>query len=142
MKPVQAQDAPIRGQLRDAVGIGGTTGAMAEPWILEAPSVFQFPEQVAENGGAGGQATPEGGPVAVVAKRSRICQHCLTCGHKMRMGPFKRQPRALFGIRGGDSLHLTRGSQARCPDTKGKKRDKKLSRAVRMRRGRRSSRGL
>ena len=100
MQPVQAQDAPIRGQLRAPVDIGGTAGAMAVPWLLEAPSVFEFPGQIAENGGAGSQAAPEGVPVATVAKRSRICQHCFTCGHKMRVGPFKDHKQFLASGRG------------------------------------------
>ena len=81
--------------------IGGTAGAVAEPWLLEAPSVFQFPEQIADNGGAAGEPAPESGPVATVPKRFRICQHCLTCGHKMRKGPFKEHHKQFLASGGG-----------------------------------------
>ena len=81
--------------------IGGTAGAVAEPWLLEAPSVFQFPEQIADSGGAAGEPAPESGPVATVPKRFRICQHCLTCGHKMRKGPFKEHHKQFLASGGG-----------------------------------------
>ena len=81
--------------------IGGTAGAVAEPWLLEAPSVFQFPEQIADNGGAAGEPAPESGPVVTVPKRFRICQHCLTCGHKMRKGPFKEHHKQFLASGGG-----------------------------------------
>ena len=81
--------------------IGSTAGAVAEPWLLEAPSVFQFPEQIADNGGAAGEPAPESGPVATVPKRFRIFQHCLTCGHKMRKGPFKEHHKQVLASGGG-----------------------------------------
>ena len=90
--------------------IGGTAGAVAEPWLLEAPSVFQFPEQIADNGGAAGEPAPESGPVATVPKRFRICQHCLTCGHKMRKGPFKEHHKQFLASGGGQSALYERSS--------------------------------
>lgn len=62
---------------------------MAEPWVLGAPSAFKFPEPMVESPGAGGQAAQDDGPAAIATKRSRICQHCIACGHKMRVGPYK-----------------------------------------------------
>ena len=49
MQPVRAQEAPIRGQLSAPVDIGGTSGAMAKPWLLGGPLAFQFPEQIVED---------------------------------------------------------------------------------------------
>ena len=67
--------------------VGGTAGAMAEPWALGAPSAFRFPEPMLESQGAGEQAAQDGGPGTMATKRSRIRQHGITCGHIMRVGP-------------------------------------------------------
>ena len=46
----------IRNQLHAPVDVGGTAGAMAEPWLLGASS-FQVAEPMVESQGAGGQAS-------------------------------------------------------------------------------------
>lgn len=117
----------MRTLLRAPNNVGGSSVAVAQPWVLQAPDTYNFPEQLPSVstsgeqgeslGGAvpvasGGQGVPAGGAASAdgaatvasgeqgasassgantdaSAKRPRRPQHCIECGHKMRIGAYK-----------------------------------------------------
>ena len=62
----------------------------------------------------------------MATKRSRIRQHCIPCGHNMRVGPQKCH-NTCFGTREGGSLHLTDITQSRSQEAEGAKTSPKSS---------------
>ena len=79
--------------------VQGAAVAPAEPWLPSPPDGFSFPAQIAEVGGASSPSQAAGAAGADVSAVSgassaagakRRNQHCRTCGHKMRVGAFKR----------------------------------------------------
>ena len=99
MRPAQTVEASVRSQLRAPMDVQGAAAAPAEPWLPSPPDGFSFPAQMAEVGGASGSsqaAGAAGAAASAVAGASsaaggkRRNQHCRTCGHKMRVGAFKR----------------------------------------------------
>ena len=142
LRPLYERDGPLKNLLRVPDDAGGRAVAVAQPWVLQAPDSYFFPEQLpplsvsdgqevslggtvpAVSGGQGasagdaatsGGAAPAGGAVTArgaaaavsetgqqvasasggaatdgSAKRARRPQHCIDCGHKMRIGPFKK----------------------------------------------------
>ena len=99
MRPAQTVEASVRSQLRAPMDVQGAATAPAEPWLPSPADGFSFPAQMAEVGGASGSsqaAGAAGAAASAVAGASsaaggkRRSQHCRTCGHKMRVGAFKR----------------------------------------------------
>ena len=109
LRPAQAHDSPSRNQLHAPER--GTTGAMAEAWVLGAPS-FQFPEPMIES---------KGTPLKL------SCDHGLDCAKKCENNNnnnnnnFRAQdasralkiPQQFFWRQQGGSLHLTDITQSR-----------------------------
>lgn len=116
LRPVRVQDGPVRDHLRMPIDVEGPAGAPARAWLVEAPSSSQIPNRLGSEdgpvsgGSVGVQPVSSGSadaqPVSsssVDAQSSRCAQHCLDCGHKMRVGPYKRHHTQFLSAKGSAS---------------------------------------
>jgi len=117
LRAVPTEAESVRHHLRMGMDVQGRAAAPAEPWITPAPSDFSFPPQMAEVGGssgssqgaAAGAAGADGAPgigaagATAHSSRPRAAQMCRTCGHKMRVGPFKRYHTQFLAATSGAS---------------------------------------
>lgn len=88
MRPVRAQEGPVREQLRRPVDVHGEAASAAAPWNLAAPESFQptVPRLGPQLGGIDTQVPAPPNPPA--KKRRRGHQHCTECGHLLAIGPY------------------------------------------------------
>lgn len=122
LRAVPTEAEPVRHQLRTPMDVQGPAAAPAQPWLPPAPAGFSFPPQMVEVGGSGSSsqgavagaagAVGAADPVGVAgsgttaggaAPRVRNPQVCRTCGHKMRVGPFKRYHTQFLASAAGSS---------------------------------------
>lgn len=115
LRAVPAEAESVRRELRTPMDVQGGAAAPAEPWLPSAPADFSLPPQMdiaGENsglpqgaaGGAAGAADVAGAAGATApTARPRSAQMCRTCGHKMRVGPFKRYHTQFLSAAGGSS---------------------------------------